>query len=264
MTNYPEIPRKENTPSKESSKQALKNLAYLWRSDDQGWMAKREADWKMMLETVFEDYPKAERKPIEEYFKYGRLNQYVSARSFFFLTPYDSAESLMQLFNSGLMNDVDRSDMYGEYIFDSDRFVDCSWYKRHMSLFAEVVMGELYCEVYEQTSKNHSAIISPPPALWCNDFVRNAIKSLSSKDEWKPIYVCVNYFVTALPYAIKEKQRKRIKLQQLLQEVSKSLSGGGLSGPLLDFVQELKDREQEILDAWDIGEQKIASMGQDS
>jgi len=74
----------------------------------------------------------------------------------------------------------------------------------------------------------------------------------------------VNYFVTALPYATNEKQRKRSKLPELLQLVTGSLAEGNLSGRLLKFAQDLKDREQEILQAWDIGEQKITAMKQES
>ncbi len=141
MTDYSAPPRKQNVPVKMTKKQALIDLAHLWLCDDPDWMAKREADWKMMLETVFEDYPKAERKPIEEYFKYGRLNEYVSVWSLFFLTPYNSEESLMQVFNSGLLDANDRSDLYRGYIYDADRFANCSWYHQHTSLFVEVVLG---------------------------------------------------------------------------------------------------------------------------
>ncbi len=116
----------------------------------------------------------------------------------------------------------------------------------------------------EKISRNRSKVISCEPTWWCNGFVRNAIKSLSSKDEWKPFYACVKYFLTALPYATVDDERERIKLSELLKAISGSLDEGNLSGSLLAFVQELKDREQEILDAWDIGEQKIARMGQNS
>lgn len=264
ITNYPEPPRKENNPTPGTKEQALADLAYLWKCDDPEWMNQREADWQKLVVTAFDDYPKSEKKELERYFKYGEKSTYIPVSDFFFLTPYDSVVSVLHLFNSSLLDDNDRASMFTSYIFDADRFVDSGWHQSHTSLFIEGILGDAYCEVIEQTSPRHSKIISPPSTWWSNLFIRNAIKSLSSRAEWKPFYHCVNYFVTALPYATNEKQRKRSKLPELLQLVADSLAEGDLSCRLLTFAQELKDREQEILQAWDTGEQKIAAKKQES
>ena len=90
--------------------------------------------------------------------------------------------------------------------------------------------------------------------------MRYAIKSIENQAEWKPLFQCIHYFISALPYALKEKQRKRIYLTKMFNLLNENLAANQLSGQLLTFAQELKSREAEIQQAWDIGEQKIAAM----
>lgn len=258
MNNSPEPLRNENTPTTGTREEALTELAYLWKCDDPVWVAQREADWLILVKAIYHDYPKVERRPIEHYFKYGELLENISVWSLFFLTPYNSEKSLLQVFNSNLLDSEDRSSMFSSYIFDADRFSDCSWYEKHTALFVETMLGNTYCEVIEQTSLWHSKIISPPPTLWCHKFIRHATKSLVAHTEWKPWYECVSYFISTLPYAIYERDRKRIKLPKLLQLVRDGIENNEFSGRALAFAQELKSREQEIWQAWDTGEQKIA------
>ena len=162
VTNYPEPPRKENTPTQGTAVQALADLAYLWKCDDADWVAQREKDWKKLVVTAFDDYPKSEKKMLERYFKAGEKTKYIPAGDFFFLTPYESEESLLQLFNSRLLSDNDRASLYSIYIFAADRFADCSCYRQHTSLFVKGVLGDTYTEVIEQTSIRHNKVISPP------------------------------------------------------------------------------------------------------
>lgn len=263
MTSYPEPPRKENIPATGSEENALADLAYLWKCDDPEWMNQRETDWQELVVTAFDDYPKSEKKALERYFKYGEKSGYIPVGDFFLLTPYDSKESLLQLFNSSLLTDNDRSSMFSAFIFRDPRFERCHWFEHHARLIVEVILGDKYFEVFEQSTPSHSKVISSEPTLWCNKFVRFAIKSIQTQVEWKPFYQCISYFISALPYAVDERDRKGIKLPKLLQLVTESLEEGELSGRLLTFAQELKDREQEILQAWEIGEQKIAAMKQE-
>lgn len=264
MMNYPEAPRKENIPTPGTKEQALADLAYLWTCDDSEWMKQREADWQKLVAIAFDDYPKPEKRELERYFKYGKKSAYMPIEDLFFLTPYNSEESLLQFFNSRLLSDNDRASIYGNYIFDADRFSHCGFYRQHTSLFIDVILGDTFVEVIEKTSPHHSKRISPPPALWCTRFVRFATEAISAQVVWKPLYQCLNYFISILPYALDERDRKRIKLPELLRVVSESLAEGKLTGELLVFAQALKDREQDILQAWDIGEQKIAAMAQQS
>lgn len=263
MISYPEPPLKVNIPTPGTEEQALADLAYLWKCDDPDWVTQRESDWLRLIETAFDDYPKVEKNALERYFKYGEKSVYIPVGDFFFLTPYDSKESLLQLFNSSLLNSDDRSLMLSVASLGSTQFENCHWYELHTSLVIETILGPSYREVSDRFSVGDAVVISPSPTLWCSNFVSLAIESLLAQSEWKPFYCCVNYFVTALPYALKEKYRKIIKLPKLLQLAADSLVESALTGRLLMFAQELKDREQEIMQAWEVGEQELAAMKQD-
>ncbi|MCL1039010.1 hypothetical protein L2750_17915 [Shewanella submarina] len=153
--------------------------------------------------------------------------------------------------------------MLSGYIFDAARFATCHWYERHTSLFVEAILGNTYCEVFEGKPP-HRKMISPPPTKWCFNFAKHAIKCIDNNVEWHPIYLCIDYFVSALPFAMDERYRNRIKFLQLLELVTIRLAEGTLSGRLLTFACELKSKEQDILKAWEIGEQKLAAMGKES
>ena len=107
-----------------------------------------------------------------------------------------------------------------------------------------------------------------PPGLWCESFINSLTirEHLSPQNEWIPLYDCVNYFISALPFALHEGHRKDIKrkLPTLFDLVAESLEKNLLRGRALTFAREIKDREAEILQAWEIGEQKIAARQQES
>jgi hypothetical protein len=257
MNKFPEPVEEVISPSQTTEAQALAELAYLWKLDDPAWVVQRDLDWELMLDPFFHDYPKAELKKVERYFKYGEKNEYISIREFFFLTPYNSIESIRQLFYSSLLSKEGRREILQSYIYIYNEREICPWYEAHMSYAIAGLLGDSYRVIKEQTSSRHSDLISPDPTVWCKDFVLYAIDSLTENAKWKPIYDCVNYFVTALPYATREKQRKRMELFDLMKLIEKSLEEGLLTCRALVFAKELKSREADIKAAWEIGEQKI-------
>jgi len=233
----------------------LEDFSYLWKTDDADWMAQREADWLTFVKPVFKDYPKTDRKLLEQYFKYGKKEKYYPATDWFFLTPYDSKASLLKFMNSSPLDAREHGQIIQFYpLKDFFRFSHCPWYRQHMELFIDAYYSGGYIILREQR-KN----ISPSPTSWCNSFVRDSIDSVNEGITWRRFYHCVDYFVSILPFAYRLKRRGQIKLNELMQLVDNKLASGGLEGELLTFVQSLKAREQAIWQAWDIGDQKIAA-----
>jgi len=274
---YPVAPQRQNNPIEGTPAQALANIAYLWQTDDVAWMEQRTNDWAVLARTGFDDYPKSSKKVLERYFKYGEKTTKMSAGGifgeqtvympvgdFFLLTPFDSPESLMQLFNSRLLDYNDRRDITSSYLFGDKCFEHCHWFEHHTMLIINTILGDSYYKVVEQTSTHHIDVISQEPTYWCKDFVYASIKSINENVEWRPFYHCIDYFISALTFALYDHHRKGIKLPELLLLFNQRLTAGDLSGRLLTFAEALKAKEQEITEVWDIGEQTIAALAQQS
>jgi hypothetical protein len=123
-----------------------------------------------------------------------------------------------------------------------------------MTIFIKAYLSDFYIVVKEKRKT-----LSPGPTNWSLDFVNEAIAAIKSKSSWSPFYLCIDYFISILPFAFHEYWREDIELIKLMQLVDEKLEQGDLTGDLLNFVTALKAREQDILAAWDIGEQKIAA-----
>jgi hypothetical protein len=233
----------------------LDDLAYLWKLDDPSWIAQREVDWLECVKPVFKDYPKKEQKLLEGYFKFGKRDKYYPVTDWFFLTPYESKKDLLKVMNSALLDADGRKEIYNYYLLEGFfRFSNCPWYRQHMKKFSDAYFFDKYTLVKEQRTN-----ISPSPSSWSKYFVGDSIEAINDQVSWRPFYGCVNYFVSILPFAVRLHDRAGMKLDELMQLVDKQLNQGELEGELLVFVQALKAREQEIWQAWDIGEQKIAA-----
>jgi len=248
---FPEAPAIINAPDRNVN---LGDLSYLWKLDDSVWVARREADWLAFVKPVFKDHPKEDQKLLEQYFKYGKKDHFYPVKGWFFLTPYDSKESLLTLMNSSLLGTNDRLNIINDYLIGFCRFSNCPWYRQHMEVFIATYFSGTYT-ILREKRKN----ISPPPTWWCIHVVRYAIEAINDQISWRPFYNCVNYFVSILPFAYHLNYRSDIRLGELMQLVDVKLAQGELEGELLAFVQALKARAQDIWQAWDIGEQKIAA-----
>lgn len=233
----------------------LESFSYLWKVDDPEWVAQREADWDEFLKPVFKDYPKDEKKVLKNYFMYGEMKRYYPVLCWFFLTPYESLEDLKKLFNSGVVDFSDIKKLNNYYLtYDLYRFSSCPWYRDHMEIYKEAFFSSEYCII-----KEGRRTISPMPTWWSEIFVRNSIEAITNQDAWRPVYLCVDYFVSILPFALISEDRPRIELKKLMDLVDQTLLAGLAQGELLDFLEKLKIREQDIWDAWELGEQKIAA-----
>lgn len=250
ITEFPEAPVTNNQPDRSLK---LENFAYLWRLDDTVWVAQRELDWNDYVKPVFKDHPKDEQKLLEDYFKRGKKNRYYPSLDWFFLTPYESKEDLLKLMNSSLVSGNEKRNLIEYYLLkDLYRFSECPWYRRHMTMFIDSYYSDTYTVIKEQED-----IMSPGPTFWCKLVVNEVIDAINKKEEWIPLYQCVDYFVSILPFAFRPKARGRIKLHQLMDLVNQKLEERDLEGEILGFVKELKDKEQHIFEAWLVGEKKI-------
>ena len=250
-TNFPEAPTAVNTPDKSIT---LADLSYLWQVDDAKWLTQRKADWLTFIKPVFKDYPKTEQKLLQQYFTYGIKNEYYPEADWFFLTPYDSVEDFIKILNSSLLGARNRADMIGGFLVVFKRFEHFPWYKHHMTIFIKAYLSGFYIVVKEKRKT-----LSPGPTYWSLDFVNETLEAIRSNTSWSPFYLCIDYFISILPFAFHENWREDIELIKLMQLVDEKLQLGDLSGDLLNFVTTLKAREKDILAAWDIGEQKIAA-----
>jgi hypothetical protein len=262
--NFPEpeeiinIPHGIRGPDAKAS--ALADLAHLWQLDNPAWVEQRQSDWLLLKKNIYTDTPKVELKVLEQYFKYGKTEEYISVNVSLMLTPYTNEVQLLQFFNSRLLGREDRESITSSLLlYLLSKYNICHWYESHMKLVVSALLGNTYRIIKEEGGRNRFENISPSPAYWCNDFVRKALKGVLTDTEWLPVYDCLDYFISILPYAIKEKFRKQMKLVELLATTNEALAEGQLHGRALIFAQALKAREQDILAAWDIGEQKIAA-----
>jgi hypothetical protein len=123
-----------------------------------------------------------------------------------------------------------------------------------MMMYIEVYLSDVFTVVTEKDQK-----LSPSPTSWCFDFVRESITAINKSGSWSPFYFCVDYFVSILPFAFRATKRPRIKLMELMKLVDEQLEQDDLNVNLLNFLTTLKNREKDIWQAWDIGEQKIAA-----
>ena len=249
---FPDAPISINMPDRSVK---LGDLSYLWHLDDPDWVAQRETDWLTSVKPIFKDYPKADQKLLKQYFIFGKKNEYYPVTDWFFLSPYDSKESLVKLMNSFLLGLDCRRKIIKFYLLRGFfRFSGCPWYRQHMEIFIATYFAGNYAILREQDED-----ISPGPTGWCDCFVKDSMAAINDKVSWRPFYNCVNYFVSILPFAFHLNVRTAVKLDELMQLVDDALNQGELEGELLAFVQKLKSREQEIWQAWDIGEKKIAA-----
>lgn len=150
---FPEAPVFVNTPDRNIK---LEDLAFLWKLDDPDWVSQREADWFEYVKPVFKDYPKTEQKLLEQYFIYGKKDKYYPVSDWFFLTLYNTKESLLKLMNSFLLTTNDRIKIIKFYLLrDFFRFSDCPWYRQHMEIFIETYFAGSYTILEEQKKIFH-------------------------------------------------------------------------------------------------------------
>jgi hypothetical protein len=236
---------KINTPygesGSEAEKDALASIAYLWQLDNAEWVMQREIDWQHLVKSAYHDVPKSERKLYELYFKRGDKLSYIPEQTLVFLTPYTNVKELKQVFNSQLLDTRGRENILSNYIFLNDDKTSLSWYQQHMMLAIKGLLGTQYHIIKEAVSPTSLTVISPEPTCWVSSFVNNTIKVLSRGNELGPFYQCIDYFISALPYATRD-DREYIRLTKMLNLIDNQLEAGNVKGKELVFFQTLKAR----------------------
>lgn len=247
----------------DAQKEALEGIKHLWKLDDPEWVEKRDQDWKLIQENVFADIPKKERKIYESYFKYGRKEEFFGGVTTVILTPYENAEEFELVYRSQLLDAVDRNSVFSHCIYIYEKYKELDWYETHVKIMMDSLLKDTYVIVEEITSPRHKKIISPHASSWVNSFISRTMKSFKG-NRWVPAYECMDYFISILPYALEDRDRIWKKLQKLFGQVSSGIENGEFTGRTRCFAEDINRRRSEILEAWEIGEQKIAAQSEKS
>ncbi|WP_299948697.1 hypothetical protein [uncultured Microbulbifer sp.] len=260
MTNYPEPSTQENEPIKETRKEALARLTLLWKTENPEWLSQRQGEWRELSRTAFDDYPKDEKKIIEQYFVHGDLKGVVNASTTLTLAPYIDHVSLLSVFNSALLDANDRRALSTNFLFGGDKYSQLPWFQSHMNLFAENILGKEYRIILERTSVRRVKEISPEATYWCRYFCSSSNLAIQEKRGWQPFYQCIPYFLSSLPYALKESDRKRIKLERLWNSIDECEGKENVPHELNKFIVDLKANKADIMQAWEMGEQRLRTQ----
>jgi hypothetical protein len=243
----------------DAEKEALESIQHLWKLDDPEWVEKRDQDWKLIQENVFSDTPKKERKIYESYFKYGRKEEFFGGVTTIILTPYENVEKFELIYRSQLLDAGDRNSVFSRCIYIYEEYKELDWYEAHAKIMMDSLLKDTYVIVEEVTSPRHKQNLSPEPSSWVSNFVFKTFKAIRSNVEWIPAYECINYFISILPYADYEKFRKKMKFHDLLEVIDEGVENGSFTGRAKLFAEDMSSKKNKILEAWEIGEQKIAA-----
>lgn len=239
--------------------EAIDKLRYLWKLDDPAWVEKRSSDWDLIKKHVFPDTPKKERKVYEEYFKSGVRREYIGGLTTMMLTPYTSESEFKKVLTSRLIGNDDRKRIYTSYIYMMTEYRVCDWYQEHMRIARETLLGDQYKIVKEEGYPGDYRVISPRPSYWVSKFIMKSIKNIKGNVSYSPIYHCLNYFISILEHAIDDRNENLEDLERLFSLVEKKLDSEELSGAAQAFAKEITEKKALILEAWEIGEQRIAA-----
>lgn len=246
----------------DAEKEALEGIKHLWNLDDPEWVERREEDWKLIRDSDFEDIPKKERKIYENYFKYGKKEGFLGGVTTVILTPYENAEEFELIYRSQLLDAVDRNSVFSRCIYIYEKYKELDWYEAHAKVMMGSLLKDTYVIVEEVTSPRHKKNLSPEPSSWVSNFVFKTFKAIRSNVEWIPAYECINYFISILPYADYEKFRKKMKFHDLLEVIDEGVENGSFTGRAKLFAEEMNSKKKEVLEAWEIGERKIAAQAE--
>lgn len=213
----------------------------------------------LIRDSEFSDTPKKERKIYENYFKYGEKEGVLGGLTTVILTPYINSSEFKHLLTSRLLDSSFRAQVYSQYIYIMTSYEVCDWYEGHMKIAVDMLLGYQYKTIKENTSIRHEKILSPSPSSWVRNFSNSIMEGLRN-DKWVPSYACVDYFITILPHALKEKFRKKVKLDVLYELIDAGLQADRFSNETKLFAEEMNAKKTEILEAWEIGERKIEAL----
>lgn len=227
----------------------LAPFKHLWRVDDELWMEQRNKDWLILEEDVYKNLPKIEIETYKKYFLFGIRCEYIPENTIFLLTPIVSSKDAYEFFMSENFSAQTRQDVMSRFFRLSYLAQRLPWYRDHVKYFCEGVLGHKYQEL-EMFEGTRMEIYSPSPTHWCKDFCSFGIKVLQGEIPYYGAVDSVDYFVSALAHADKQKFRKWIKLKELLEVVDDVLSKESTSEIAKEFAQNLKEKEEQIKSNW--------------
>jgi hypothetical protein len=244
---------------KRKKQEILQSLRPLWRVDDEQWLIQRQADWQHISATMTQT-PPAKQKSLERYFVYGEKDCYFPGSTVMLFTPYDSAESVKEVFYSGLLDPTEQENVFKDYLFwISKRGYYLSWFRRHIQQFIQGVMGSNYQELYVEHG-SRPKLISIEPSWWCKAYILCAKKVLVGEVAYEGCVDCVEYFVSALAQASKSCHRYQDYFDEMFAEVERILAGAEASDIAKTFAHDLKARESEIRHHWQLSGEKAAEI----
>lgn len=144
-------------------------------------------------------------------------------------------------------------------IYIMTKYDVCDWYQEHMLIAREFLLGDQYKIVKEKDSAGDYCVISPTPSYWVVGFVGRSINDIKRNVSCSQNYHCLKYFISIFKYVIKDREKIWRYLEKLFVLAEKKLDSEELSGAAKAFAQEITENKALILEAWEIGEQKIAA-----
>ena len=243
---------------KDSEEDALASISYLWGEDclwgDQ--VDKLWNDFKECLENPSND----ELKKYEPYFKRGEKIGYITETYQFFLTPIRTPHDARVLLGAKFFTATTRNLFLTSYIFQLSAFGHLGWYESHMKNVVQAFYSDGFVRLEEKPAKKVKKV-SPEPSYWCKRYVWQALSALKNNDSYAPCYDCISYFLSILPYANdNKKHREQTKINDLLLWINPESADDNkqLSGNAAAFLENLKAVKEEIVTAWQQGEESNA------
>jgi len=222
----------------------------LWKVNCSEWIKQRESDWEILKKNGFSNYSESDLGNCESYFLRGDYDKYIPESTLFLMTPVQSASDAKSFFYSDFFGVAEREKiMLGYLFFAPNEGAGLTWLRQHMQYFIDGVLGSEY-KVLKGFNGTSESVFSPSPTGWCGKYSYFAIEVLSKRATYHSVIDCVDYFVSALAYADKQKYRKRIKLNEILNVVDDVLAKDTASEIAKEFAQNLKEKEEQIKANW--------------
>src|SRR5690606_18233404 len=217
----------------------------------QTWLNARKEDWRHLISQGFSEFGAAERKEYLEYFLHGKKDGYISETIVFFLTPIDSAETARKFFYSQVFDTSGRAKLWVGYLdLASDYGDGLSWQQDQIRYCVEGVLGDSYSGRQEQTGKA-LATYSTEPTCWCQGNMTRAMEVLQGERGYHGVVEAVDYFVSALKYALPEKWKlRRTTVDTLLEAAEAALAEPTTPEVARQLARQLMEKEAEIRSNW--------------
>lgn len=238
--------------SKEYYTKILAPFKYLWKTDDKEWVKQRKKEWSTLEKNGFSKYSKSELTEDKSYFLRGEYKDYIPEVTVYFMTPFQSAAEASAFFKSDYFDLTAKKNILVSYIVIAPKHGEkIGWLSQSIQYFVEGVLGHEY-QLLEQFEGTRNKIYSPEPSYWCDQYIAYASWVLSGKYEYSGVVETVDYFVSALAHSEKTAFRTKKELDDMFVLVNTVLNTKKPSKIAFKLAQDLKGKEQKIVDNWAI------------